>query len=342
MKRFVIPALILPLHLFGYATEMRTASRMSYATEMQMPSRLGDARFGAEQSFFMTNILFNIALQPGEYSGLTVTGWVRLLDITNSYLTTQAFWTPEAVRTSNPDLLGGSGGYPASGFWDGASGTNLTTLGGAVTVAAFPWQPYTDTHISNQWPRGVYTIAGWSSNAVTVTLGGKDVTVGPGTFNRNTLPGPADSCVISGGGQICIGISRTPDAQYFQEIDGVTTNQVFLTGESIVTNEIVFCTWRISLTATNHLYSSTIDRLDACTLFLGKTVTNAMPRSARTLSSQGRYSVGLMGTIREKPGIGIALFDVRVHARWLSNDELLRIHMNGAEEIRRRQIPQWR
>ena len=52
-------------------------------------------------------------------------------------------------------------------------GARGVELGGALTLDPFPWQPYeAGTVPSNQWPRGVYTVAGWSSNAVTVTLGG--------------------------------------------------------------------------------------------------------------------------------------------------------------------------
>lgn len=303
----------------------------AYALDPRLTASVyGDARMAYEGAATLTNILFDVQVPPGDHNALTFTGWLRIAGCpSNTYLTTQAFYTPERVQYSNPSLIPLCGGYH----------TNLT-LSGAVSWASFPWQPYADPVISNRYPKAVYTVDGSSSNAVTVTLGGTDYTFGPGEFNRNVIPGPADSLAISGAGAVRIGISRTPDYQFFGEIDGVAAG-ISLTAESIVTNEISFCAWRILLNGTQHIYRSDLTRIDKCTA-VGVVKTNALPRSARSLSSGGIYRLGLVGVVRDYEGYQIEAFDFRSFAGWLTDDELNRIHGNGAEEIGRRGIPRWK
>lgn len=311
----------------------------------RLPSVYGDSRLGSERGWTVTNAMFNVAIPAGQHQALTVCGWFRMryasgLDL---YLTTAAFYCPEAIQRSNPDLLGGAGGYPSDGGWQTAAGTNLTSLGGAVTVADFSWQPYADQKTSNQWPRGVYTVAGWSSNAVTVSLGGADVTLGPGAFNRNMVPGPSTSCVISGDGLICIGISRTPDAEFFENIDGVAdVSTTMLTADSIVTNEISFAAWRFTFVdGTNLVYRSDLTRIDNAQC-MGQTTTNPTPRTARAFDSRGSYKIGFMGLGSGFTPLEVEAFDVRCFAWRLTDDELCRIHSDGVLEIARRKIPQWK
>lgn len=293
----------------------------------------GDARWAAERSDDPTQTVFSVTLPEGRHNALTICGWFLLKYEGSRWMTTFASYAPEAVRRSNPSLVfADAQGFP----------TNLI-LSGAVSVPSFPWQPYPPGEpSSNVWPKGVYTVAGWSSNALTVTLGGQDLNLGPGTFNRNITPGPADSCVLSGSGPACIGIARTPAAQFFTQIDGVKNEEDnLLTADSIVTNEWKFCSWRIRLSETDHIYRSDmagIDRADC----LGQVVTNAMPVRARALDSRGIYTFGFSGLGGGYPGIILHTFDVRLFPRWLSDDELFRIHGNGVEEMARREMPRWK
>ena len=298
------------------------------------PSVHGDARLASSRTYTSTTgaeHLWQVCLPAGQHEAFTVCGWVRLTYTGVRYITTAALWSPEAVEMDNPDLLEGAGGY-------GTSGTNLTTLGGSVTVAEFPYEPYTDAVLLAKWTNGVYTVAGWASNAVTVTLGGTDYTVGPGEFNRNVVPGPAASCVISGGGLVAIGMSRTPGCRFYQEINGVKAGG-FFSSDSIITNEIAFVAYRFAVAPDNtQIYRSNLSRLDN-NAPLSQTKTNAM--SAALFDSQGIYKVGVMG-LGSTPPITFDMFDFRVLGWWVSDAELEAIRRNGAQEIERRGIQQWR
>jgi hypothetical protein len=302
------------------------------AWQHKMPSATGDARLASQTTSTAADAMFQVRLPPGDHNGMTVTAWARTSYTGDMFLTTACDYTPEAVQRFNPDLLGGMVGHP--------SGTNLT---GTVTVGAFPWQPYTDSTISNIYPQGVYTLAGWSSNAVTVTLGGTEVVVGPGAFNRNVNPGGGAACVIAGSGPAAVGISRTPASQWFGHVDGVRDElSDVLTGDSIVTNEISFCVWRIRLDQTTHLYRSDLARVDQQQC-MGAVSTNSMPLSGRrTLSGAGIYKVGLRGLKVFGEPITMELFDLRVTPRWLTDEEVCRIHTNGIEEILHRGIPKFK
>ena len=301
-----------------------------------MPSPLGDARYGRLEACSMTNGRFAglVTLPTGDHPGITVTAWARVVTSNDTKgLTTGAFWCPDRLVLSNPDLLGGAGGY-----WR-EDGTNLTAAGGAITVADFPWQPYTEPHLtvaSNKWPRGVYTIAGWASNAVTVTLGGADVVVGPGAFNVNALPGVAAGVVLSGSGQCRIGISRCPAGRFFDEIDGLMDGMKINAG--LITNEIAFAVWRFYAEGSNQVYRSDIGDIVSPTALATIAHTNAGPVTGK-FSSEGHYRIRLIWSTQTAE---IDWFDSRVFPWSLSDDELDRVHRNGVDEINRRGIPRWK
>lgn len=304
------------------------------ASKLTQASVYGDSRYASERrETNLFNILFPVQLPTGRHQAFTVVAWMRAVDPqTNQFQAiTQAFWCPDPQQKSNPDLLAGAGGH-------GAGGTNLTALGGSITVASFPFSGYAQPDVTNTWPKGVYTLDGWSSNAVTVALGGTDYVLGPGLFHRNAEPGPAASVVISGTGMVSIGISKTPCYRYFNEVDGVVDEGGFLTPESLVTNELVMLTWRFRVDGSNQLYRSDLGRMAAFNE-LSQWTTNVMSESG-AYDSRGDYRVGLSGF---KPNaLDIDIFDARVLPWWLSDAELDRIHNNGMSEIQRRGIPQWR
>jgi hypothetical protein len=320
------------IFLIAARMAMGMPSYVGPSSSILQPSVYGDSRYGSLRSKTMTNIMFSVSLPEGEHEAFTVVAWMRAISTNGiSFLTTQAFWCPDKIQYTNPDLLAGVGGHDTAG-------TNLTDVGGSITVASFPWQPYAFPEDTNDWPKGVYTIAGWASNEVTVSLGGTDYVVGPGEFNRNALPGPADSVVISGTGLVAIGISQTPCNEYFNEMDGVTTNGLGFTPESVVSNEISMVTWRFKIVGTNQIYRSDIGRISA---FNELSQIKSNPCARATFSSGGIYRVGLIGVVSSPP-FDVELFDYRVLPWYLTDTELQRIHNNGVTEINRRGIPQWK
>ncbi len=308
------------------------------ASSLMQPSIYGDSRYGALRNLETSFVRFQVALPVGQHQAFTVVGWFRLKPKVagTHYLTTSAFWCPEPQQRRNPDLLSGAGAHGIAG------GTNLTTLGGSITVASFPFTAYTNAiqaPVSNKWARGVYTLDGWSSNAVTVSLGGTDYILGPGLFHRNAEPGPAASVVVSGSDLVSIGISKTPCHRYFDELDGVVTSNNLLSASSIVTNEIAMCVWRFKIEGSNQIYRSDLGRIAAFNE-LSQIKTNDYPLTG-CYDSRGDYHVGLMGLGGGVP-FDVDLFDARVLPWWLSDTELDRVHNNGVNEINRRGIPQWR
>lgn len=301
---------------------------------MRMPSILRDARMGVELTATNQNrVQFTVQIPPGVHQAFTVTAWLRLKpEVDGSHArTTYAFWCPDAIDRSNPDLLNGAGGF-------GAGGTNLTAAGGSVTVANFPFAGYSDhPAVAGRWPKGVYTIAGASTNEITVSLGGEDVSVGPGPFNRNAVPGPSDSVVITGAGVAEVGISRTPCYRFFSTIDCMP-GALELPDARIVTNEIVMCTWRFRCEDGAQIYQSNLGRIGA---FDDVSITHTNG-ACGGYSGNGFYEVGLMGEGEPIYPMTFDLYDARVFTWWLSDDELDRVHLNGVQEIGRRGIPQWR
>lgn len=264
---------------------------------------------------------------------VTVTGWFRAVyrEGWNLQVTTMSHYTPDAVRRFNPDLAAGAFGFGRP------DGTNLT---GTLAVDPFPWQPYeAGTEFAELWPRGVYTVGGWSSNEVTVSVGGESVTLGPGAFSRNVVPGGGAAVSVTGTGAAAVGISRTPAHEFFGGMNGVQQLGVGmeLTPESTVSNVWRFCVWRIRLDEGAH-----VCRADFAphwgAVFAGGEKAFAMPAAARRLSAAGVYRVGFAGL---SPQFRVDVFDARFFHRWLSDDELARVHANGMEELARRGIPLW-
>jgi hypothetical protein len=276
-----------------------------------------------------------VEIPRGEWDGLTVTGWARIKNYQSNdfFVTTQMLYAPEPVQRFNPNLVSNSFGYVSE---IGVTGT--------VAIADFEWRHYACGPVTNIYRNGVYTFAGWSSNACSVYAGGNTLALGSGEINRNLIAGTNNTVLsLSTTGLVSIGVSLCPAAEFFNNIDGVAdtnSTQGTFTGDSSITNELSFCSWRISLTATEHIYRSDLTRLDRCTT-LGITTTNAMPSNTDTLSSRGIYKIGFTGIIKDATNM-VEVFDMRVTPRWLSDDELCRIWTNGVIEIGRREIPRWK
>jgi hypothetical protein len=300
---------------------------------MLVPSVYGDARMGVLATATNQNrIYFTVKPPPGLHRALTVTAWLRLKpEVAGAHTwIPYAVWCPDRINYGSPDLLAGAGGF-------GVGGTNLTAAGGSVTVADFPFSAYTGHPVAYKWPRGVYTIAGSSTQAVTVTLGGTDIALGPGAFNRNAVPGPSDSVVISGAGVAEIGISKTPCYRFFQEISGESIYGN-LSDSTSITNEIVMYTWRFRCENGQQIYESNIGRMGAFNDY-SAVRTNA---ACAGYDWQGRYDVGLIGLQDKYHPMTFDVYDTRLFTEWLTDGELDRVHLNGVEEIGRRGIPQWR
>ena len=306
--------------------------------------RYGDARRASEmRDMSYTNGhpgMVEVEVPNGEWHGITVTMWLRFgVGTTNysaksAYVTTAAFWCPERILRSAPDLTGGAFGYP--------NGTNLS---GSASLA-FDFVRESGYAPSNVFARGAYTIAGWSSNAVAVALGGEEITVGPGAFNRNSEPGAANGITVSGTGPVAVAVSRLHAHQFFGGIGGVQTNNsdIFaFIAETVITNELLFAVFRIRLDATNHIY-----RADMCHLGgfdpSGQVKTNALPDdpSVRAICSGGIYRFGMVGMGVPGGTWRFDVFDARVQPSWLPDSEVQRIYSNGSEEIGRRPVPRWR
>lgn len=313
------------------------AASMQFGAQWQrfMPSMLGDARLASDLHFgTVTNMDFGVELPPGEHAGMTVTLWTRLTTVTGATLTnTQVaanlFFTPERVRRNNPSLaFCDAGGWP----------TNMT-LAGTVTVAPFPFAPYDITpSVSNLWPHGVYTVAGESSNQVTVSVGGASMTVGPGTFNRNIIAGSGSACSVSGTGWARIGVARTHAAEFFT-LDGIDTAGINMSPASMITNELKFIAIRLCLSDVEH--KGCVDYYGVGGLLLAVTNSFTIPRRARALSSDGIYRVQIIGVMKQDRAYNNDFFDTRVFPRVLDDAEIDRIRLNGSDEFNRRGIPRW-
>ena len=302
----------------------------------------GDARRAADmRDLAYTNGhpgMIEIKIPDGEWHGLTVSMWLRFRMSNTNYparnnnLTTFAFWCPERIRRDAPDLTGGAFGYPG--------GTNLS---GSASVA-YSFSRESGFAPSNVFARGCYTISGWSSNAVTVTLGGKDISVGPGEFNQNAEPGESDGIILTGSGPVAVAVSRLHAHQFFQQLDGVLSEEgLGFTAETVITNELVFAAFRINLDASNHIFRADLCHLGGCDPS-GQTRTNALPDdpSVRAMSSGGMYRFGMAGFVAPTNTWSFDVFDVRIQTKRLPDSELERIYRNGVEEIGRRPVPQWR
>lgn len=316
---------------------MAAAPVLASFFNMMQPSRYLDARCAFEQRMQQTSLaedLYGFSLPPGQHTAFTVTAWMRTVCTNAIEVSPQAFWCADPIQYSNPDLLAGAGGHGISG------GTNLTAAGGSIAVADFPWQPYTDATASNLWPRGVYTLDGWSSNAVTVNLGGVDVALGPGLFNRNAIPGADASVTITGTGLAAVGISQTPAKRFSNFSAAVNqSGSALLNLSYVVSNELTFCAWKFWVSGQSQCCRMSLGHMEH-PVQTSITHTNAAPANGK-FDSRGIYRLGLTG-VQNAAIKDVDIFDFRVLPWLLSDDELLRIHGNSVEEINRRGIPQWR
>lgn len=300
------------------------------AVDMRMVPGLGDARMGVVAGQEDVGwVQYKVVPPPGAHKGLTVVAWMRLTKYGNAQLTTQAFWCPEEVDRWSADKLGGAGGH-------GGAELDLTAAGGVVVVPGVVMVGYeTDDGraLNTLGEYGVATVAGESEQVITVSVGGEDVIVGPGEFNKNVKAGPSGSVVISGGGRCRVGVSQTPMYKFYHEIDGVirTDGLRGITPESTITNEWAMVSWRWRCDEGGTVYRSDIGRLHAFD-DLAVTTTN---EACEVLHSGGIYRVGLTG-LQNDPPYDVELFDGRVFGRWLEQEEMERIHANGVEELIRR------
>lgn len=312
------------------------AASMGFGSAWQrfMPSALGDARMGCQITApSVTNISFNVKLPSGSHDEATISGWLRLHRSggwDTGSLSAWITYTPEPIRVSNPSLaFADAYGYP----------TNMT-VSGSVAKDPFPWKPYDPGFTSNSWPRGVYTVAGWASNAVTVSVGGAEVSFPAGEFNRNVIPGNGSGVTVTTTGQCRIGISRTPDSQWFWGNAGRLVEDGWFSDDTSISNELAFIVWRLRMTPSNQVCRISIARPDLCSS-VNAEFTSSLPRHVTKYHSEGRYMIGC-GGIKRQRSYDVDWFDVRTFGRWLSDDELCRIRDNGADEIARRGIPRWR
>jgi len=291
----------------------------------KMASYLQDASFAYSTSGTVTNYsLFKVEIPEGTHREITLTGWYAHHTTNNLWVTPKLFYTPEAVQYSNPDLLGGAWAHGVAG------GTNLVT---AFSFNGFPFSSYTNhPDITNTWRWGVYTVDGWSSNAVTLNLGGTDFSFGPGTFNRNCIAGGSGDCILTGSGLVSIGISKTPCHKFYSAQKSINSFDSSTWNTAIWgTNEITLITMRLRADGTNHVYSIKTRELGNGWSPL-HTGTNTCPL---LLNSKGVYQLDFTGiyNTQTKPE---TVFDYRIFSFYLTDDELERVYQNGADEATRR------
>lgn len=290
-----------------------------------MASYLGDASFAWEYQRQATNVLnVGIILPEGQHEEITITGWYKHVYTNyNAYVTPSLFYTPEDVQYSNPDLLGGALSHGVAG------GTNLT---GSFSFSGFPYSTYTNhPSVTNTWKWGVYTIDGWSSNSLTINLGGIDYSVGPGTFNRNAIAGGTGNFIVTGTGLASIGVSKTPCHQFYTIAHTFSSFTDIYCGGASSTNGIAFWSIRVRANGTNHI--STLDSKENNINWISRTYTNACNK---TFSSGGIYQLWMLGAQNPLSGKSEQLYDVRAYKWRLSDSEIERVYGNGLDDKTRR------
>jgi hypothetical protein len=290
-----------------------------------MASYLGDASMAWEYQKQPTNYYLDckIQLSPGTHESITLTGWYgQTFTNYECAVSAQLFYTPDEVQLDNPDLLNGSLAYGVEG------GTNLT---GTFSFSGFPYSTYTNhPTITNTWKWGVYTMAGWSSNSLTINLGGIDYSVGPGTFNKNGIAGGSGDFIVTGTGLASIGVSKTPCHKFYQASNAYSDiNNVFWGGSSS-TNGIAFWAIRLRADGTNHVF--TMDSKENNKELLTRTYTNVCNKA---FSSKGIYQLFMTGIINISNKSEI-YYDVRAFKYRLSDVEIERVYNNGLDDKTRR------
>ncbi len=293
----------------------------------KVASTLGDASFSGSTSGAVTNFsIYNVTLPPGDHDVITITGWYGQTSTYYPYLggNPVLFYTPNAVQWSNPDLLGGAWACGVAG------GTNLVS---SFSFNGFPFVAYTNhPTVAETWPYGVYTVAGWSSNAVTLNLGGTDFAFGPGAFNRNCIAGGSGDCILTGSGLVSVGISRTPCQRFYQARSCRNDNNMAdVDGSISITNGTSFFAIRISANGTNHVFD-TVTRYQAGGWF---NYSSSFPCPDR-FSSKGIYQFYMFSIFNAFNHKNETWFDHRVFTTRLSDEQLERIYQNGKDEVIRR------
>lgn len=292
-----------------------------------MASYLGDASMAWEYQRQSTNFMvLGLKLPPGTHEAITITGWYsHVYTNHHCYAAPLLNYTPDEVQLDNPDLLNGALSHGVAG------GTNLT---GTFSFSGFPYSTYTNhPAITNTWKWGVYTIDGWSSNSLTINLGGIDYSVGPGTFNRNAIAGGSGDFIVTGTGLASIGVSKTPCHQFYSA--GVPdiindSNNIYFGGAS-TTNGIAFWSIRVRSNGTNHI--ATMDSKENNKAWGTWGYTNSCPKQ---FSSQGIYQIMFTGIQNALTGKAERLYDVRAFKYRLSDSELERVYNNGLDDKNRR------
>jgi hypothetical protein len=293
----------------------------------KMASSLGDASYGYSHSGTVTNYSsFAIEFPDGIHSEITLTGWYAHTSTNNLFIVPWLFYTPDTVQYSNPDLLNGAWAHGVEG------GTNLVT---SFSFNGFPFSTYTNhPDITNTWRWGVYTVDGWSSNAVTLNLGGIDSTIGPGSFKQNFIAGGSGDCILTGTGLVSIGISKTPCHRFYNFTKPLTSADAATWTFGIwSTNEISFISIRIRANGTNHVATLKL-RVRGQTWSEDYVATNAC---SSLFSSGGIYRMQPIG-IYNNPTKAETTFDYRTFSYFLTDDELERVYQNGADETIRRNL----
>jgi hypothetical protein len=223
------------------------------------------------------------------------------------------------VQYSNPDLLGGAWAHGIAG------GTNLTAS--TTEFSSFPFSTYTNhPSITNLWPKGIYTVAGWASNAVTLSLAGATNTFGPGAFTRNVTPGTSNNCTLTGTGLVAIGISQTPCHRFYDTPNGYGQTNETAVVSIITTNGLTFMALSLAADGTNHTSMVSI-----------RTANGSWASQSQTTACADRFSSGgiyqlFMNGVKNSSTKSETRFDFRVFNRRLSADDLERIYQNGKQE----------
>ena len=296
-------------------------------------SNLGDARFSGEREFVITNMpspgMVEVTLPPGEYKELTFLTWVAVTETTPPVLYKQMsaslFYCPEPVDRTGDDILEDACAY-----------TSETNLNGQISFPALTFAAYPAIPTSPTMTYGAYTVAGWSSNVVTVVMGGITTDFGPGDINRNITPAASSGLTVTSTGLCSLGISRCHLHQFFGGLGNVSEEQGII-GVFSLTNELRMVVFRLKLDGTNH--TQDVSMYDAAGLTNGvvATVNHAFPDNTTTFSSRGIYRFGVAGV-----GVlayeTINYFGYRFYPWSLSDYEIERVLINARQEIIRRPV----
>ena len=287
--------------------------------------------------------LLEVEIPQGKWEDLTFTYWMRhgwgssSIDPEKYYQTVHLVYCPEPIQRNLPDALEGAGGWGVEGGVE---------VEGALIIPyeyALHWT-YTNRvfgDIRDPYTHGVYSVNAICSAPMGLSLGGVEHTLQEGTNSFNSYGGWEDHVTITGSGNVQLGISQMYWHEYFSRINGVADpdNEMFLSKESIITNEMVFVSCRMKLNDVEHKTHDSMIHWEGNDV-QGKTVTNSLPKNpdCRAFDSRGHYRVGLIGLGAQPEKTTVDLFDFRIHPWWLTDEDLQRTFRNGKEEMARRGI----